>query len=260
MKILVIDIGGSHVKLLASGHRRPRRFDSGPKLRPAGMVAGVRQATKDWAYEAISIGYPGPTVADHPTVEPQHLGPGWVDFDFATALGHPVRMLNDAAMQALGGYSGRRMLFLGLGTGLGSALIVEGHLQPLELAHLQYRNEKTFEEFIGESGRKRLGDARWRRRVIDVVERLKAAMQVESVLLGGGNARLMQEYLDRLPSGTRLGGNADAFRGGFRMWDAPEVIAQAARLARRGTHGNRRETDDPDLQRDQPRTAFEDAG
>jgi polyphosphate glucokinase len=228
VKILVIDIGGTHVKLLATGYRRPRRFDSGPKLRPAEMVAGVQQATKDWEYEVISMGYPGPTAANHPAVEPLHLGPGWVDFDFVSALGHPVRMLNDAAMQALGGYSGGRMLFLGLGTGLGSALIVEGHLQPLELAHLQYRKGKTFEDFVGESGRKRLGNARWRRRVIDVVERLKAAMQAESVLLGGGNARRMAECLRRLPSGTRLGGNADAFRGGFRMWDAPEVIAQQA--------------------------------
>lgn len=236
MKILVIDIGGTHVKLLATGYRRPRRFESGPKLRPAEMADGVREATKDWNYEAISIGYPGPTVADHPVVEPQHLGPGWVAFDFATALGHPVRMLNDAAMQALGGYSGGRMLFLGLGTGLGSALIVEGHLQPLELAHLQYRKERTFEDFVGESGRRKLGNARWRRRVIDVVERLKTALQAETVLLGGGNARRMQECLKRLPSGTRLGGNADAFRGGFRMWDAPEVIAQ---LARRGPQPKR---------------------
>jgi polyphosphate glucokinase len=232
VKILVIDVGGTHVKLLASGHRRPRRFDSGPDLTPAEMVDGVREATRDWTYQAISIGYPGPVVSGQPAVEPQHLGSGWVGFNFAKALGHPVRLLNDAAMQALGGYRGGRMLFLGLGTGLGSALIVEGHLQPLELAHLPYRNKKTFEEVIGDRERKRLGNDRWRRRVIDVVERLQAAMQVERVLLGGGNARRMRACLDRLPAGTRLGGNTDAFRGGFRMWDSPEVIAKPARKGR----------------------------
>jgi polyphosphate glucokinase len=144
-----------------------------------------------------------------------------------------VKLINDAAMQALGGYDGGRMLFLGLGTGLGSALVVEGHLQPLELAHLPYRKERTFEDYVGERGRKRLGDPRWRKRVIDVVERLREAMQVEQVLLGGGNARRMQEALDQLPSGTRLGGNADAFRGGFRMWDVPEEIAHVPRRAGR---------------------------
>ncbi len=228
MKILVIDVGGTHVKLLASGHRRPRRFDSGPDLTAAAMVAGVREATGDWSYQAISIGYPGPVVSGRPAVEPQHLGSGWVGFNFTKALDRPVRLLNDAAMQALGGYRGGRMLFLGLGTGLGSALIVEGHLQPLELAHLPYRKGKTFEEVIGDRERKRLGNDKWRRHVIDVVERLRAAMQVEQVLLGGGNARWMLAALDRLPSGTRLGGNADAFRGGFRLWDSPKVIAQSA--------------------------------
>jgi polyphosphate glucokinase len=229
MKILVIDIGGSHVKLLCSGARRPRRFDSGPTLTPAEMVAGVRELAEGWKHEAISIGYPGPVKAGSPVHEPAHLGTGWVGFDFAGAFGRPVRLINDAAMQALGGYDGGRMLFLGLGTGLGSALVVEGHLQPLELAHLPYRKERTFEDYVGERGRKRLGEARWRKRVIDVVEQLRAAMQVESVLLGGGNARRLQNCLEHFPAGTRLGGNADAFRGGFRMWDAPEDVAHAPR-------------------------------
>jgi polyphosphate glucokinase len=229
VKILVIDIGGSHVKALCTGARRPRRFDSGPTLTPAEMVKGVQEIAKGWEYEAISIGYPGPVRDGQPVAEPAHLGAGWVGFDYITAFGRQVKLINDAAMQALGGYDGGRMLFLGLGTGLGSALVVEGHLQPLELAHLPYRKERTFEDYVGERGRKRLGDGRWRKRVIDVVERLRVATQVEQVLLGGGNARRMLESLGRLPKGTRLGGNADAFRGGFRMWDVPEEIAHVPR-------------------------------
>lgn len=226
MNILVIDVGGTHVKLLASGHRTPRRFDSGSTMTAEEMVAGVKAAARGWSYDRISIGYPGPVRAGHPLAEPAHLGPGWVGFDFEQAFGCPVRLINDAAMQALGGYEGGTMLFLGLGTGLGSALVVAGHLQPLELAHLPYRKEKSFEDHVGDAGRKRLGEDRWRRRVIDVVERLKEAMQVETVLLGGGNARRMERDLAHLPEGTRIGGNADAFRGGFRMWDAPEAIAR----------------------------------
>jgi polyphosphate glucokinase len=226
MRILVVDVGGTHVKLLATGHRRPVRFVSGPTLTPAEMVANARVATRAWVYDVVSIGYPGPVVDGRPAGEPHNLAPGWIGFDFATAFERPVHVVNDAAMQALGGYRGGRTLFLGLGTGLGSALVVEGHLQPLELAHLPYRKGRTFEEYVGEAGLERLGKRRWRRRVVDVVERLKAALQAEFVLLGGGNARRMERWLDRLPAGTRLGSNADAFRGGMRLWHPPEVRAQ----------------------------------
>ncbi len=235
MKILVIDIGGSHVKALCTGVKRPRRFESGTTLTPAMMVASVQELAKDWSYEAISVGYPGPARDGHPTVEPAHLGSGWVGFDFTTAFGRPVKLVNDAAMQALGGYDGGRMLFLGLGTGLGSALVIEGHLHPLELAHLPYRKKRSFEDYVGERGRLRLGEEKWRRRVIDVVERLRAATQVEQVLLGGGNAQHLRAHLDRLPVGTRIGGNADAFRGGFRMWEQPEDVAKAPARGRRSS-------------------------
>jgi polyphosphate glucokinase len=227
-RILVLDIGGTHVKMLATGHRTPLKVKSGPTLTPARLVTAVRHATGRWRYDVVSIGYPAPVQHGHPAAEPQHLGSGWVGFDFAAAFDRPVRLINDAAMQALGGYRGGRMLFLGLGTGLGSALIIEGHLQPLELAHLPYRKGRTFEEYVGEAGRLRLGLEKWRRRVVDVVERLHAAMQVHHVLLGGGNARFFRRRLEVLPEGTRIGGNADAIRGGMRLWRAPEELAKLA--------------------------------
>ena len=227
-RILVLDVGGSHVKLLATGHRTPIKVPSGPTLTPGQMVAAVRRATAHWHFDVVSIGYPAPVQQGHPVAEPQHLGPGWVGFDFAAAFDCPVRLINDAAMQALGGYRGGRMLFLGLGTGLGSALIIEGHLQPLELAHLPYRKGKTFEEYVGEEGRLRLGPQKWRRRVIDVVERLHAAMQVHHTLLGGGNARFFRRHVTEFPVGTRIGSNADAIRGGMRLWRAPEELARLA--------------------------------
>lgn len=199
----------------------PARIDSGPTLTAADMVTGVKAATAAWTYDAVSIGYPGPVVDGRPAIEPHNLGTGWVGFDFAGAFGHPVRVINDAAMQALGGYRGGRMLFLGLGTGLGSALVIQGHLQPLELAHLPYKRGRTFEDYVGEAARARDHGHSWRRHVIDVVTRLYSAMQVDSVLLGGGNARRMDKVLGKLPPATRLGSNADALRGGIRLWVGP---------------------------------------
>lgn len=232
-RILVIDIGGTHVKLLTTGRRKPIRLDSGPTLTPGAMVEAVRSATAEWTYDVLSIGYPGPVGADGPRADPHNLAPGWVGFDFEKAFGRPVRLINDASMQALGGYHGGRMLFLGLGTGLGAALVIQGHLQPLELARLPYRKRKTFEDCVGEASRLRRGPRRWRRYVIDVVERLAVAMQAETVLLGGGNARYMRRQLDRLPPGTRIGSNADAFRGGMRLWQPAHQRAQSPG-ARRG--------------------------
>jgi len=214
LKVLVLDVGGTHVKALATGHKTPVKIDSGPKMTPAMMVTRVRQATAGWEYGAASIGYPGPVVHGKPISDPHNLGPGWVGFDFQKALGCPVKIINDAAMQALGHYEGGRMLFLGLGTGLGSAMIVEGELEPMELAHLPYKRGRTYEDYVGERGLERLGKKKWRERVFDVVERLKAALEADYVVLGGGNARLLK----KLPPGARPGNNAYAFRGGFRLW------------------------------------------
>lgn len=215
LRVLVIDVGGTHVKLLASGQRVPRRFDSGPALTPRRMVAGVKRATQDWAYDAIAIGYPGLVVRGRPIAEPHHLGRGWVGFDFAKAFGRPVRLVNDAAMQALGSYRGGKLLFLGLGTGLGTALVVDGEVEPMELAHLPYR-KGTFEDYVGERALERRGRRKWQRHVKDVVEQLTAALEPDDVVLGGGNA----SKLGRLPAGCRLGSNANAFRGGYRLWSA----------------------------------------
>ncbi len=214
MKILVIDVGGTHVKVIATGGRMPVLIPSGPDLTPKKMVAAVRKATAGWDYSAVSIGYPGPVVHGRPVNEPHNLGRGWVGFDFKKAFGCPVKVINDAAMQAFGSYRGGRMLFLGLGTGLGSALIVEGILEPMELAHLPYKKGRTYEDYVGLAGLKRLGKKKWRRHVADVARQLKTALQADYVVLGGGNAKLLQ----RLPPGTRLGDNWNAFRGGFRLW------------------------------------------
>ena len=212
--VLVVDVGGTHVKVLASGKRVHREFDSGPTLTPRQMVAQVRKLTADWSYQVVSIGYPGPALHGRPVAQPKHLGPGWVGFDFARAFGKPVRLVNDAAMQALGSYTGGRMLFLGLGTGMGSAMIVDGVLEPMELAHLPYKHGKTYEDYVGLRGLRRLGKARWRAAVRDVIERLSAALGVEYVVVGGGNARLLRS----LPKHARLGNNEHAFRGGFQLW------------------------------------------
>ena len=215
MRVLVIDVGGTHVKVLATGHRKRVEIPSGPKMTAAKMAAAVRQATAGWMYDAVSIGYPGPAVHGHPFSEPHNLGPGWVGFDFKKAFGgRPVKLINDAAMQALGGYKGRRMLFLGLGTGLGSALIVDGVLEPMELAHLPYKKGRTYEDYLGLAGLKRLGKRKWCRHVNKVVKLLKTALEADYVVLGGGNAELLR----RLPTGACRGDNANAFRGGYRLW------------------------------------------
>ncbi len=218
MKILVIDIGGTNIKLLASGQRTPVKVPSGPKLTPRQMVDEVLEATEGWSFDAVSIGYPGPVSRNKPKQEPVNLGRGWTRFDYERAFGRPVRMINDAAMQALGSYSGRTMLFLGLGTGLGNTLVIDGVVVPLELAHLPYTNGKTYEEVVGEAGLKRLGKRKWRRHVNEVVELLSAATNADYTVIGGGNVR----FLDELPPKARRGNNANAFRGGFRLWDDAE--------------------------------------
>ena len=213
-KILVIDIGGTNVKMLASGQKEPRRFPSGPKLTAGEMVKQVKEATKDWQYDRVALGYPGPIINERPLREPHNLGPGWMGFNFSKAFGHPVRVINDASMQALGSYDGGRMLFLGLGTGLGSAMIVDGVLQPMELAHLFYRKGKTYEDYLGIRGLERLGKRKWRRHVATIVGLLKEALDADYVVLGGGNSK----KLKTIPSGARLGKNENAFLGGFRLW------------------------------------------
>jgi polyphosphate glucokinase len=224
-KILVIDVGGTSVKLLATGQKELRKIPSGPAMTAAQMVAAVKSAVKGWDYDAISIGYPGPVVHGRPLHDPHNLGPGWMDFDFAKAFGRPVKIINDAAMQALGSYKGGRMLFLGLGTGLGSAMIVDGALEPMELAHLPYKNGKTFEDYVGIRGLKRLGKKKWERHVAKVTAQLSAALGAEEVVLGGGNSKKLKQ----LPDGARLGGNDNAFVGGFRLWrEEPQARAKAA--------------------------------
>jgi polyphosphate glucokinase len=214
MRVLVIDIGGNNVKLLATGQAEPRRFPSGPELTPQQMVSGVLQTAEGWDFEGVSVGYPGPVLNGRPVAEPRNLGKDWVGFDYGTAFGYPVRLVNDAAMQALGSYEGGRMLFLGLGTGLGSAVVSNGVIEPMELAHLPYRRG-TFEDYVGERGLERLGKKKWRKHVADVVEQLRAALVPDYVVLGGGNAKKLKV----LPPNTRLGDNANAFKGGFRLWE-----------------------------------------
>jgi polyphosphate glucokinase len=215
MNVLVIDVGGTHVKVLATGQEEARRFPSGPSLTAVQMVKGVLEITSDWTYEAITMGYPGPVLRGRPVAEPRNLAPGWVHFDYAANFHRPVKVINDAAMQALGSYEGGRMLFLGLGTGLGSAMICERLVVPLELAHLHYRKGRTFEDYVGLRGLKRLGPRKWRRAVDDVVARLKAAMVADYVVLGGGNSRRIKTP----PPGSRIGENSNAFLGGFRLWE-----------------------------------------
>jgi polyphosphate glucokinase len=214
MNVLVVDIGGTHVKVLATGRKEHREFNSGPKLTPKEMVAGVRKLTADWSYDVVTMGYPGPVLHNRPVAEPHNLGPGWVGFNFAAAFKRPVRVLNDAAMQALGSYRRGKMLFLGLGTGLGSALIVDGLVEPMELGHLPYK-KATFEDYVGVRGLEKHGKKNWRRHVADVVERLIAAMQPDEVVLGGGNVHKLKQ----LPDGCRMGDNGNAFLGGFRLWE-----------------------------------------
>lgn len=213
MKILVIDIGGNSVKVIATGVTEPRKFPSGPAMTPRQMVSGVRKITQDWKYDAVSIGYPGRVRGNKPIAEPANLGRGWVKFDYEAAFGRPVRMINDAAMQALGSYQGGNMMFLGLGTGLGTALIVDGKLMPMELQHLSYKRG-TYEDYLGLRGQKRLGIKKWRDHLHKVVTRFISALDLDDVVIGGGNVK----KLDVLPSSCRAGDNALAFRGGFLLW------------------------------------------
>lgn len=227
--ILTIDVGGTHVKVLASRRRKARKYASGPRMTARGMVAAVRRLTADWAYDAVAIGYPGLVVHGTIVTEPHNLGRGWVGFDFAKAFGRPVRIINDAAMQALGSYRGGRMLFLGLGTGLGAACIVDGHIEPMELAHLPYRKGKTFEDYVGQRGLDRLGHRKWQGHVRAVATALRKTLGADDAVLGGGNVK----RLDRLPAGFRKGSNANALTGGFRLWaDRPGVWARG-RVRRR---------------------------
>jgi polyphosphate glucokinase len=218
--VLVVDVGGTHIKVLAPGQSEERKIPSGPKMTAREMVREVKRVTKDWEYDAVSIGYPGPVVHGKPLREPYNLGGGWVGFNFAKAFGRPVKVINDAAMQALGSYEGGRMLFLSLGSGLGSAMIVDGIMEPMELAHLPYKNGKTYEDYVGIRGLKRLGEKKWQRHVADVVDRLKDATEAEYVVLGGGNARKVK----KLPPATRLGDNRNAFIGGDRLWQTEAKI------------------------------------
>jgi len=214
MKILVVDVGGTHVKVVVSGQKESRKFDSGPALVPASMVLGVQKVSSDWSYDVVSVGYPGPVLNNRPVAEPHNLGRGWLGFNFETAFAHPVKLINDAAMQALGSYKGGKMLFLGLGTGLGSTMIVDGIIEPMELGHLPYKKH-TYEDYVGERGLEEWGKHKWRRHVADVVARLIAALEPDDVVLGGGNARI----LEKLPPGCRVVDNANAFDGGFRLWE-----------------------------------------
>ena len=210
---LVIDIGGTHVKLMML-RQQARQFDSGPRMGPKSFVKKLKATTGGWKFDKITIGFPAPIREGRILRDPKHLGDGWTKFDFRKALRKSVQVINDAAMQALGSYEGGRMLFLGLGTGLGSAMIVNGVLEPMELAHLPYEKGRTYEDYVGIRGLKRLGKKKWRRHVADVVKQLKAALEADYVILGGGNAKLLKT----LPAGARLGDNNNAFRGGFRLW------------------------------------------
>jgi len=222
--VLVVDTGGSSVKILASGQAESRSFHSGPKLTPGLMVSGVKKLAADWVYDVISIGYPGVVLGGRPAVEPVNLGRGWAGFDFERAFGLPVRVMNDAAMQALGSYRGGKMLFLGLGTGLGTALIVDGAVEAMELGHLPYK-KGTYESYVGKAGLERDGERKWRRHVFDVIERLVAALRPDETVIGGGNVR----RIDALPAGCRAGENANAFLGGFRLWTAADALPPRVR-------------------------------
>jgi polyphosphate glucokinase len=214
MNVLVIDVGGTHVKVLVSGEREHRKFPSGPNLTAQQMVAGVKKVVGDWKYDAVSIGFPGPVLRNRPVAEPRNLGGGWVGFNFSSAFGCHVKLVNDAAMQGLGSYRRGKMLFLGLGTGFGSTLIVDGIVEPMELGHLPYK-KGTYESYVGNEALVKQGKKKWQRHVADVVARLIAALEPDEVVLGGGNAKELNE----LPPKCRLGDNRNAFLGGFRLWE-----------------------------------------
>lgn len=214
LKVLVVDVGGSHIKVWSTGRRKPLKIQSGPSMTVRDMVREVKNATRDWTYDVVSLGYPGIVLKGKIVSEPHNLGGGWVGFNFARAFGRPVVVLNDAAMQALGSYRGGHMLFLGLGTGLGAAVIADGVLEPTELAHLPYLKGRTYEDYMGRAGLKRLGKRKWRRHVNDVVTRLREALEVDDVVVGGGNVKKLRT----LPRGVRRASNADAFVGGVSLW------------------------------------------
>lgn len=245
MKVLVIDVGGSSVKILATGQTAERRVPSGLKMTAAMMAEAVKTLAAGWAYDVVAIGYPGVVENDQPTTEPHNLAPGWVKFDYRAAFGCPVKIINDAAMQALGSFNDGKLLFLGLGTGLGTTMVVNGVVVPMELAHLPYR-KGTFEDYVGERALEREGKKQWRKYVVDVVARLRAALVPDDVVLGGGNIR----HLTALPPGCRAGDNANAFAGGFRMWaeaaKAPMVpTAKAPRPAAKKAPARRRAAAQP---------------
>ena len=222
MKVLVVDVGGTNVKVASTDMRVPIKIPSGPTMDAEQMAREVLAATKGWNYDCISMGYPGPVAHDHPLAEPHNLAAGWIDFPYRKAFGKPIRFINDAAMQALGSYKGGKMLFLGLGTGLGSAMISDGFLEPMELAHLLYKKGKTYEDYLGIRGLEKYGKKKWRREVFKVTEMLKAALEADYVVLGGGNSK----KLKTLPPGARLGNNENAFLGGFRLWQTDSPVSR----------------------------------
>lgn len=224
MNILAIDVGGTHIKFLASGQAAPRKFPSGPTMSAAEMVAGVKSRIGDWKFDVASIGYPAPVLKGKPAEEPINLGTGWVDYDFEAELGCPVKVINDAAMQAIGSYQQGKMLFLGLGTGLGTAMVFRGGVEPMELGHLPYR-KRTFEDYVGVRGLERFGKKKWRRLVFDVVRLLDSALLPDEIVLGGGNTK----HLEELPPKCRRGDNANAFQGGFRLWNEPGLAEPVVR-------------------------------
>jgi len=228
MKVLAVDVGGTHVKILVTGETERREVASGPTMSAQEMVARVCELAQGWAFDHVTVGYPGPVLHNRPVAEPHNLGPGWRGFDFAKAFGRPTRVMNDAAMQALGSYQGGKMLFLGFGTGLGTTLIVDGIVEPMELGHLPFR-KATYEDYVGLRGLERLGKRKWRARVAEVIGQLSAALEPDEIVLGGGNARLLKE----LPPRCRLGDNANAFTGGFRAWDDGQHRPGKPRSARR---------------------------
>ena len=228
MKVLAVDIGGTNVKILATGEDTPRKFPSGPTLTPRRMVSGLKRIAKDWEYDMVSIGYPGLVLHGRIAAEPHNLAKGWVGFDFERAFGCPVKVINDAAMQALGSYNGGTMLFLGLGTGLGSALVADGTVVPMEVAHLSYK-KGTFEDYIGLRGLQGLGKKKWGQHVTYGVNFLVAAFHPDDVVLGGGNTK----KLKKLPPGCRAGTNANAFLGAFRLWEGAGAQTPSARAEAR---------------------------